>query len=397
MGTDEKEIAPVKPKRGQLWIAIGVALGCLVIVTTALTVIDLTRGGPPGACFYRALMSGRVWIPNKRLAAGLPRDMSLEAPHRPFSEIALRVGDYSFAFPRTARRVTLIWRTWINSPPSNMVRRVAFSLAGARAATRTERARFMSFTKLRPYARAPSGMVEVGDWNGGYFLVPSAAKTITVEVRRSAGHLGPSDISVALPGAILTWDPVSHWSDPRYFFQKVLMHVWPVKDPIKPIGRVLARWGISQSNAAKLIRTIIRQKLATHTDLQLLRGALRATTTRIKDEKSINKAIWMTLELELFLYSRAGPVIWVHPGDGRCLCFVSGPLGAEALVFNAAGQATSVGVVLYRGPRWGPPSVWFSWLRMLKSGAVPFFSQPAPPWFAQRGGARQITIGPGAP
>lgn len=364
-------------------IIIGVVIG--IVIATGFIIYQYRHLGPPGLYFYRAITSGKLLLPHKRFAAVAPRQITFTGPYRPITGITLNVGKYSFIFPRTAKNVGLSWWQIDDIYPPKMIRSVTFLLPDKdRNFSPSGLAKFVTFMKLRPYAPAPKGMIEIGDESDGYFLVPDKAKSITVRIKPTGHYTNIHSFGVTFSDFGMSCEPVSQWSDPRYFFERLLVNIWPIKDLTKPLSKVLSTCGISGKNAQKLIHNVIRRQLATHTDLELLQDALMVTTTKLKNETDIKKALWMTLELELFMYNRYGPVIWVHLNRGRTLCFVSGPLGAEVWVFNVAGRATCEGLVAYNGPKWGPHSVWSSWLRILKAQAVPFFSQPAPPFFAVR-------------
>jgi len=278
-----------------------------------------------------------------------------------------------------------------------MIQSVAFSLPGKdRNPSSSGLAKFVSFSELEPYAPTPQGMVEIGDGADGYFLIPAKAKSVTVRIKSKRRYFHLCTFDVGFSHFEMFREPVNQWPDPRYCLSEMLKNIWPIKDLTKPLSNVLSTCGVSGENAKKLIHNVIRRQLATHTDLELLRDALKVTTTKLKKETDINKAIWMTLELELRMYDNGhhGPVIWMHLGRGKTMCFYFfAPYGAYVWIFNTAGRATSEGSLILNwwdfNHRWTLPEL----IHKLKTVAVPFFAQPAPPWFAQRkSGARATTL-----
>jgi hypothetical protein len=363
------------------WMAV--TIGIAVATMGAFVSWTLWPRPSVGLSFYQVFTSSPVW--HQRLMAGPPRSIFLASPKENHAGVRVNLPDYSF---NVLPIPWCIGFDWSGADP--VIRSVSFSPEGSGIADDAKGTAV--FVRSHPaytfnYHEAPPlGILEIVDAHRkGFFSVPAACRAIAIYAMPRKPVVRLSGIHIFYPRFELDWAPASGFTNPRGYLEFAAGLRGPETHSHSNLcERSLASVGISSSEATRIIHATVSRHLSTLTDLQIVRQSLKVTGTDIERTSSVGKAIWLTLLLDLSDF-RNGPAVWVHLQNGRRLYFASGRFGERALLFNAAGRAISAGAVGYaNSQRW----TWPRRLQILRTVAIPFFSQPPPPGFAQRRKAR---------
>ena len=187
MGTDEKETDPVKRTRRRLRVVISVAVGCLVVIAILFVIKIVARPNTPGQQFYRAIISGKLSIPDLQLASIAPRKEWLAPPQHALAGLRLYLGSYSTVIPNGAHRIRLPFSDnsgWDGA--AKAIEGVAYSIPSFSGGdTAWEPGNYVE--QPRVYAPVPVGTIEIGDGVGGWFAIPAKAASAKIRLRPSTG------------------------------------------------------------------------------------------------------------------------------------------------------------------------------------------------------------------